>query len=229
MNFIGKINDAVWVTNLSVKGIVKELEDGKYKVTYFDNEIRKTEWFEENEISEFKSNNKQYNKKPYKKDIIYFAKTNPNAIIPSKRPEDGCYDLYPCFDEDYIEIQPGEIKMIPTGIASASPFKYRFEIRERGSSGTKGLSRRSGQVDAGYRNEWFVPINNTTNKTIYIYKEGIIVPTQFENIILYDYKKAIAQIALEIVPNVDVQEISYEELQKIPSERGLGNLGSSGK
>jgi len=35
---------------------------------------------------------------------IYFAKVKQNAIIPSKREEDGCYDVYACFDEDYITI-----------------------------------------------------------------------------------------------------------------------------
>ena len=37
---------------------------------------------------------------------LYFAKVNPNAIIPSKRLEDAGYDLYACFDEDYMVIQP---------------------------------------------------------------------------------------------------------------------------
>jgi hypothetical protein len=31
------------------------------------------------------------------------------------------------------------------------------------------------------------------------------------------------------VPKMDVQEISLEELQSIPSKRGQGMLGSSGK
>jgi hypothetical protein len=31
------------------------------------------------------------------------------------------------------------------------------------------------------------------------------------------------------VPEVNVEEISYEELQQIPSERGFGMIGSSNK
>ena len=35
---------------------------------------------------------------------VKFAKIKPNAIIPTKRLEDAGYDIYPCFDEDYIII-----------------------------------------------------------------------------------------------------------------------------
>ena len=37
---------------------------------------------------------------------IYWAKVKEQAIIPTKREEDAGYDLYPCFEEDYIEIVP---------------------------------------------------------------------------------------------------------------------------
>lgn len=161
------------------------------------------------------------------KDMIKFARIREGAIIPSKREEDGCYDIYANFDEDYIEIKPNEIKMIPTGIASAFSSKHRIGIRERGSTGIKGMSVRSGQIDSGYRGEWFIPINNTNNKTMLIAK----YPEDFdsEKFIIHPYKKAIAQAALEFVPDVDVEEVSYDELQNISSERGAGKLGSSGK
>ena len=35
---------------------------------------------------------------------IYFAKTREGAIIPSKRVEDGAFDIYACFEEEYLEI-----------------------------------------------------------------------------------------------------------------------------
>lgn len=174
---------------------------------------------------------------------IYFAKVKQNAIIPNKREEDGCYDVYACFVEDFIQIDPNEIKLVPTGIASAFSSKYRVGIRERGSSGTKGLSIRAGQIDSGYRGEWFIAINNTTDRTIYIAKdeekalqhekkywaEDTPVEEILECITIYPYNKAICQVALEEVPQVEVKEISYDVLKNIPSERGTGKLGSSGK
>jgi dUTP pyrophosphatase len=46
---------------------------------------------------------------------------------------------------------------------------------------------------------------------------------------VYPYSKAIAQALVVPVPKTKVEEVSYEELQNIKSERGLGALGSSGK
>lgn len=48
-------------------------------------------------------------------------------------------------------------------------------------------------------------------------------------VIFYPYTKAIAQAEVCEVPKMDEKEISYEELKNIPSKRGTGALGSSGK
>lgn len=50
-----------------------------------------------------------------------------------------------------------------------------------------------------------------------------------QNSIFYPDTKAIAQLILHEVPVVNIEEISYEELKNIPSERKDGKLGSSGK
>lgn len=47
--------------------------------------------------------------------------------------------------------------------------------------------------------------------------------------IFYPYEKAICQAMVVPVPQNTVEEISVEELQAIPSERGTGALGSSNK
>ena len=47
--------------------------------------------------------------------------------------------------------------------------------------------------------------------------------------IIYPYSKAIAQLVIHEVPEMDVKEIAYDELLQIPSKRGTGALGSSGK
>ena len=47
--------------------------------------------------------------------------------------------------------------------------------------------------------------------------------------IIYPYTKAIAQLVVHEVPKMNVKEISYDELKAIPSKRGNGLLGSSGK
>ena len=169
---------------------------------------------------------------------VKFAKVKPDAKIPSKRDEDMGFDIYACFDEDYMMIPPHETKLIPTGIASSCDPEYGFVLRERGSTGSKGIALRAGIIDSGYRNEWFVGLTNTTNQKLFIsklskeelYKKIGYTLHNFDDFCnYYPYSKAIAQALVIPVPKVEVEEISYEELQAIPSERGLGALGSSNK
>lgn len=177
---------------------------------------------------------------------VKFAKVRPTAIIPTKREEDAGYDIYANFEEDYMIIQPHETKMIPTGIASACDTDYCFVLKERGSTGTKGIAQRCGVIDSGYRSEWFVPITNTTDNLVIIHKQNVTLDiikdiaykysTDMSNIVfgadmptLYPYEKAICQALVIPVPTVDVEEYTYEELKAIPSSRGVGALGSSGK
>lgn len=158
-------------------------------------------------------------------DKIYFARTNEDAIIPTKRIEDGCYDIYACFKEDEIIINPHEIKLIPTGVATSMSSDYRISVRERGSNTKTGLIVMAGQIDSGYRGEIFVALYNATNRPVYISKNKSVP----QGAIHAPYNKAIAQLAVEFVPQVETETISYEELLTHKSERGLGKLGSSNK
>ena len=221
-----------------------------------------------------------------KKINIKFAETKEGAKIPSKNNEDAGYDIYACFEEPYITIDPLETVNIPTGIASALPNTHYFQIQERGSTGTKGMKYGAGVIDSGYRGEWFIPITNCSYKTIVILKNDIgigeVIAREIDKgedesmgaisdaifymnhyssrthsdenigenvdlsavdlvkliledkeymseILIYPYEKAIAQAVLLEVPSTEIEEVSYEELQKIPSDRGCGKLGSSGK
>lgn len=172
---------------------------------------------------------------------INFAKVKENAIIPTKRQEDAGYDIYACFEDDYRVIPPHTTVMIPTGIASAFDSDYCFILKERGSTGTKGIAQRSGVIDSGYRNEWLVPLTNTTNSILIISKieaEELFKVIENTNIFnledkkdffVYPYSKAIAQALLIPVPVTEIEEIDYKTLSQISSERGMGKLGSSGK
>ena len=167
---------------------------------------------------------------------VKFAKVKEGAKTPSKRDEDMAFDIYACFDEDYMIIDPHETKLIPTGIASACDSEYGFLLRERGSTGSKGIALRSGVIDSGFRGEWFIVWTNTTDKILFISKlsedELSRVSVDYycyEDLIIYPYEKAIAQALVVPVPKVTVEEVSYDELKNIESERGMGALGSSNK
>jgi dUTPase len=122
----------------------------------------------------------------------------------------------------------------------------RTAVTEDSSTGTKGMARRCGVIDSGYRSEWFVCMTNTTEKGLVISKfdkmqtamlmcensDGPFILSEDdvdECLTVYPYTKAIAQALVIPVPEVEVETMSYEDLKAIPSERGLGALGSSGK
>ena len=103
---------------------------------------------------------------------IYFAKGNDSVIIPSKRDEDMGYDIYANFEEPYMILKPYSVTMIPTNLYSACSDGYGFLLKERGSTGIKGMAVRCGVIDSGYRDAWFVPISNITNKPILLIKDN---------------------------------------------------------
>ena len=162
-------------------------------------------------------------------DELIFAKVKPSAIIPSKRDEDAAYDIYACFDDDYLVIPPHKTLLIPTGIATVFSPKWVALLRERGSNGSKGIAQRAGVIDSGYRGEWFVPLTNTNRVPVVIVKKDVELPMMYDDAIIYPYEKGVAQLLMVEVPKLRTKEIAYEELQKYTSLRGTGALGSSGK
>lgn len=156
---------------------------------------------------------------------LAFAKVKPNAIIPTKDDENAGYDIYACFDEDYMIIPPHCTKLIPTGIASAMTEKYYLNVAERGSTGSKGIKYSAGIIDSSYRGEIFIALSNVNDMPVIISKSNVLQ----DGTIIYPYSKAIAQLIVHEVPKMNVKEITYEELKEIPSKRGVGKLGSSNK
>lgn len=105
-----------------------------------------------------------------KENDLLFAKVKPSAIIPTKDEENAGYDIYSCFYEDYMVVPPHCTELIPTGIASAMSNKYYLQVQERGSTGSKGIKYGAGVVDASFRGEIFMCINNVNNIPIVISK-----------------------------------------------------------
>lgn len=189
---------------------------------------------------------------------IKFAKGNPTVIIPTKREEDMGYDIYANFEEDYLVLPPHKVVLVPTNLHSAFPKEFGIILKERGSTGTKGMAVRSGVIDSGFRGAWFVPLNNTTDTPIIIAKSHIVdgikledkkfadlipckvivdgegneiysLPFNRREFIIYPYEKAICQAVVHNVPSTESIEITLDELMAIESERGIGEKGSSNK
>ena len=166
---------------------------------------------------------------------VRFELLSNDAMLPEKRDDDAGYDIYAVFDENWMIIKPHQTVMIPTKIASAFSSDYVAILKERGSTGTKGMGQRCGVIDASYRGEWFVPITNHNDYEIAIVKEywmdDFNERFDAESMTIYPYEKAIAQAIFLPVPSLDIEQISQTEYneQYMNTERGAGALGSSGK
>ena len=170
---------------------------------------------------------------------LRFAKIRETARVPSKRDEDAGFDMYADFAEDFLVIGTRETKAVPTGIAVAFSSKYYAQIEERSSMAKIGIKKSGGVFDSGYRGEYLIMTYNTNKRPFIISKiDAEDLADEFEvdgvtykkdDVILYPYTKAICQMVMQEIPKFDVQEISYEELKAISSERGAGGFGSSKK
>ena len=160
-------------------------------------------------------------------DTIAWAKVRPSAIIPTKREEDGWYDLYANFENDELWFSPHETKLVPTGIASAFSSKWKVSLGERGSNTKSNLQVMAGKIDSGYRGEYFVALHNANDKDLVVSKHDCSIYT--DGVVYAPYSKAICQLEITEVPVLEHIELGYEELLLIESERGTGMLGSSGK
>ena len=160
-------------------------------------------------------------------------KLDVRAVLPSKREEDAGFDLYALYDESYHILKPFEIWLAPTGIATQFPKDWVLLLHERSSTGIKGIAKRAGVIDSGYRGEIKVALQNISNKTIIfiskeIEEEEVLRKENLQRgeVIFYPQEKAIIQAILMYAPHPQVIEIEdFDE----DSSRGEGGFGSSGK
>lgn len=137
-------------------------------------------------------------------------KLNEKAIIPTYGTEFSAgADLYACIEEE-ITINPGETKLVPTGLAMEIPVGYGGFIYARSGLATKkGLApaNKVGVVDADYRGEVMVALYNQSNT------EQTVAP-----------QERIAQLV--IAPFLKVEFNEVDELNE--TVRGEGGFGSTG-
>ena len=94
-------------------------------------------------------NRKRKSRRTRQKVQVSFARRDESVIIPSKIIENMGFDVYANFEEENMVINPHDPKLIPTGLYSAVEVGYGFILKERGSTGTKGMGQRSGVIDSG--------------------------------------------------------------------------------
>lgn len=91
----------------------------------------------------------------------------------AKRPEkahsyDAAWDLFADCPNGPLNIEPGNTKIVPTGIAIKPPRGYSCDIRGRSGMSSKGKLVILGLVDADYTGPWGIILHNSTHDTIQI-------------------------------------------------------------
>ena len=166
--------------------------------------------------------------------VLYWQKVVPNANIPTKRLEDAGFDIYTI--DDHVTLKPFETKKFSTGLRCAFDKGYWMEIKERGSTGSLGLSVRAGVVDSGYRGELIIVLTNLNPYPIEFTSDVKEVTTAYYKWwflkdkvakVYYPVSKAIAQAVLVPLPTVFCRP--WDESKIAASERGESGFGASGK
>jgi dUTP pyrophosphatase len=164
---------------------------------------------------------------------VKIKRLHPDAVIPQYAHEfDAGFDLVAA--EDVI-IEPGETKLVRTGLAISLPPNYELQVRPR-----SGISLRTklrvanapGTVDAGYRGEIGVIVDNIAQSSAYgicHYErvDGTLDERRYEGYAAtYLIRKGdrIAQAVIKPVEQAHFVEV--DELDE--TERGVGGFGSSG-
>lgn len=98
---------------------------------------------------------------------VKIKKLRENALIPCEATKDSAgYDLYSCLDENEI-INPGETKLIPTGISIQLPNNKlaAFIYARSGLALKNGIIPANcvGVIDYDYRGEIYVALKNTSD------------------------------------------------------------------
>ncbi len=150
--------------------------------------------------------------KSQEQNVLNFCKLSKNACMP-KRATDGSagLDLCACIEKEIV-LEPGERKLIPTGIAISLPScEYAAFLFARSGLGVKHgitLSNGVGVIDSDYRGEICAGLCNIGNEPY------TIKPNE-----------RIAQMVImkvEKFPLVEVKELDS-------TQRGAAGFGSTGK
>nr|WP_253873851.1 dUTP diphosphatase [Actinomadura rupiterrae] len=140
---------------------------------------------------------------------VLLKRLDPGLPAPSyAHAGDAGADLYAAED---VELEPGERRVVPTGVAIALPDGYAAFVHPRSGLGAKfgvTIVNAPGTVDAGYRGEIKVTLLNTDQRAAVRLRRG----------------DRIAQLVVQ-----RVEHAVFHEVAELPgSSRGANGFGSSG-
>jgi dUTP pyrophosphatase len=142
---------------------------------------------------------------------VQFLRLRPDAIVPRyQTPDAAGMDLHAAVDKP-MQIDPGEVVAVPTGLAMAIPRGFEGQVRPRSGLARKQrvtVANAPGTVDSDYRGEVMVLLIN-------------LGPARFT----IEPNDRVAQLVIAPVVQAEVEVV--DELP--PTERGAGGFGSTGR
>ena len=152
--------------------------------------------------------------------ILEFHKTSKEVRTPTRsNPSDAGLDVYAWLPKDLKEvlIEPGQNKLVPTGLKFGIPHGYMLQVCNRSSMGAKrSLVVGAHIIDSGYDGEVFIDLHNIGCKSQTI-----------------NHRDKIAQLILIPVVSFRLRESQdgglYDNEIITISNRGNGSLGSTNK
>lgn len=120
-----------------------------------------------------------------------------SAKLPSKKHvgvfEDAAYDLCACLNGSLV-LEPGDRKMVSTGISVLIPEGYWAKFHERsGLASKKGIHVLGGVIDSGYSGVWQVILFNSGDSPLVV-----------------SHGEAICQFTLERSVSAEIKEITAD-------------------
>lgn len=144
---------------------------------------------------------------------LKIKKLKENAKLPTRGTKDSAgMDLYACIEEEFV-LNPGELIIVPTGIAVALPSNdYAIFLYARSGLGVKHgicLANGVGVVDSDYRGEICVGLCNVSNSPYTVKPQ-----------------ERIAQMVISPVIMATLKEVEFlDETQR--GEKGFGSTGKN--
>jgi len=154
---------------------------------------------------------------------------NADAKIPQyANATDSGMDIYALDD---ITIAPGETKLIPTGLKVAIPVGYELQVRPKSGRCLKTklrVSNTPGTIDAGYRDEIGVIIDNIEPpiKKIYMNDNGTIAGVDYGSSYTIGKGEKFAQLVLCEVAHCAFNQI--DSVSEVANDGRKGGFGSTG-
>ena len=143
-------------------------------------------------------------------EVLKVKRLKETAVLPERKTEGSAgYDLHACIAAPFT-IEPGELVMLPTGLAMEIPQGCAGMIFTRSGLGVKhgiAVSNGVGVIDSDYRGEIHVGLRNSS-KVAYTVEPG----------------ERIAQLI--VMPVCTPQLVETDTLSE--TERGEGGFGSTG-